>query len=321
VVSASGAALLMDAGYRRIQEELRKQRADGVVKTLEEIHITHYHDDHTDFAQATAEEFGAVVVSSRQQSEILAEPERFRMPCLTPNPIRGLKVMGDGESRRWHEYRLTKYAFPGQTMYHDGLLVEKDGGEAVFFAGDSFTPTGLDDYCLLNRNPIRDGVGFLKALEVLRKLPAGTHLVNQHVMPTFRFSAGQLDEMDRSLRKRADLLKELVPWEDVNFGLDEQWARLDPHGRTVKAGEELELKVVIFNHGAQRQKFTVTPRGPAGWKMGPVTVDAPGRGEGVGVIRVRVPAEAEGLHVVTADVRFGRWDLREWCEAVVMVKR
>ena len=36
-------------------------------------------------------------------------------------------------------------------MYHDGLLVKKDGGESVFFVGDSFTPSGIDDYCLLNR--------------------------------------------------------------------------------------------------------------------------------------------------------------------------
>lgn len=320
VVSASGAALLMDAGYSRLPEELRKLQAQGGFARLEEIHITHYHDDHTDYAQRLAEEWKCPVVSTPFQKTILETPAAFHMPCLTDRPIRGVHVMAAGESRRWHEFRLTKFDLPGQTLYHDGLLVEKDGGEKVFFAGDSFTPTGLDDYCLLNRNPVAEGAGFLQSLAVLRRLPPGTLLINQHVVPVFRFSAQQIDEMEASLRTRRKLLKDLIAWDDPNFGVDEQWIRLEPHGNTVAPGSTAVFRAVVRNPSDKALRVTVTPRLPAGWSAKPVRVEATAGREAAGEFRVTVPAGAEGLQVVTADVEVGGRTLREWCEAVVMVR-
>src|SRR5690606_13438898 len=123
----------------------------------------------------------------------------------------------DGARMRWREFRFTFYDFPGQTLYHGGLLVEKDGGEALFFAGDSFTPSGLDDYCLQNRNLLHEDQGFLYCLGLLDRLRKDAWLVNQHVEPTFRFSAGQLETMRAELRKRAAIVRELAPWPDPNY--------------------------------------------------------------------------------------------------------
>ena len=61
----------------------------------------------------------------------------------------------------WKESELTVHYFPGQTLYHQALLVRKDGGKSVCFIGDSFTPSGIDDYCLQNRNLLRADAGFL----------------------------------------------------------------------------------------------------------------------------------------------------------------
>lgn len=319
VVSASGGALLMDAGYSRLPEELKKLKAAGVFERLEEIHITHYHDDHTDWAQRLSEEWKCPVVATPFQKPILETPTAFRMPCLTDHPIAGVKAMAAGESRRWHEFKLTKFDLPGQTLYHDGLLVEKDGAEAVFFAGDSFTPTGLDDYCLLNRNPLGEGTGFLAALAVLRRLPPATLLINQHVGPVFRFSAAQIGEMEASLRARRELLKNLVAWEDADFGVDEQWIRLEPHGSTVAAGATAVFRAVLRNPSARTLRVKVTPRLPEGWKSQAVQVEAgPGK-ETAAEFRVAVPAGAQGLQAVTADVSVNGRNLREWCEAVVLV--
>lgn len=319
VVSSSGGALLMDAGYSRLPEELKKLRAAGVFARLEEIHITHYHDDHTDFAQRLSEEWQCPVVATPFQRPILETPTAFHMPCLTDRPIRGVKEMAAGASRRWHEFRLTKFDLPGQTLYHDGLLVEKDGGEAVFFAGDSFTPTGLDDYCLPNRNPVAEGAGFLQALAVLRRLPPGTPLINQHVVPVFRFSAAQIDEMEKSLRARRELLRSLVAWEDPNFGVDEQWIRLEPHGRTVAPGGTAVFRVVLRNPSGRALEATVTPHVPPGWSAKPVRVSAAAGREAAAEFRVEIPAGAAGLQVMTADVGVQGRTLREWCEALVMV--
>jgi hypothetical protein len=60
--------------------------------------------------------------------------------------------------------------FPGQTIYHGGLLRRHESGKRIFFAGDSFTPSGMDDYCLLNRNFLAPEKGFLDCLRQIRNL-------------------------------------------------------------------------------------------------------------------------------------------------------
>ena len=56
-----------------------------------------------------------------------------------------------GESWQWHEFTVTAYHLPGQTLYHGGLLIE-GRGHRILFCGDSFTMAGIDDYCAGNRN-------------------------------------------------------------------------------------------------------------------------------------------------------------------------
>ena len=82
----------------------------------------------------------------------------------------------------------------------------------------------------------------------------------------------------------------------------------------------MELKVILRNHSASRQEFRVTPHVPAGWKTvhGPLRVSVGPRQESS--VRIPVTVGASGLKIVTADVAFGPWDLREWAEAMVTVK-
>ena len=135
---------------------------------------------------------------------------------------------------RWHEFQLTFFEFPGQTLYHDGLLADRDGGEALFFTGDSFTPSGIDNYCLQNRDFVRDGEGYLYCLKILRGLPKKVWLVNQHVDPTFQFSDDQYTRMQAELLNQRAALAELAPWPDPNYAIDESWARIDPYGSEVR---------------------------------------------------------------------------------------
>ena len=67
-----------------------------------------------------------------------------------------------------------------RTLHHNALLVERDGGWSAFFAGDSFTPSGIDDYCLQDRNFLHEGQGFFRCLDRLEILPAGCLILNQH---------------------------------------------------------------------------------------------------------------------------------------------
>ena len=79
-------------------------------------------------------------------AEVIADPLAWRLPCISPSVARVDRATQDGESWTWHEFKLTAYHFPGQTLYHAGLLVEGQGLR-MLFVGDSFTMAGIDDYC------------------------------------------------------------------------------------------------------------------------------------------------------------------------------
>lgn len=320
IVSRTGAAFLVDCGNHKVVDEVRRLKREGAIQRLDGIYITHYHDDHTDTAQAMAAEFHCPVYCCREMRDILEHPEAYRMPCLTANAIASTRAMEEGAKQRWNEFEFSYSYFPGQTIYHGGLGAKKDDGETVFFVGDSFTPTGMDDYCLLNRNLLAPEQGFSYCLDVLKKMSGEGLLINQHVPPAFHFSAQQIDFMMETLGQRRKLLSELFPWDDPNYGMDDQWARFYPYTVEAAAGGHVELKVILRNHSASRQEFRVTPHVAAGWKAasGPLRVSIEPHQEGS--VSIPVTVGAPGLKIVTADVAFGPWEWKGWTEAMVTVK-
>jgi glyoxylase-like metal-dependent hydrolase (beta-lactamase superfamily II) len=319
IVSSSGNAFVVDCGNRRLLDAVKQMQREGRFKTVEGIWVTHYHDDHTNFVQTAAEELHAPVFSSPEMQDILEHPAAYKMPCLTANPIHKVAAAAPGASRRWHEFEFTYSYFPGQTLYHDSLLVKKDGGVSVLLVGDSFTPSGIDDYCVLNRNFVEPEIGYEFCLNYTKKMKPDW-LVNEHVDPAFHFTDAQIDTMLANLRKRRTQLAALFPWDDANFGVDEEWARIYPYRSEVKSGARVDLKVVVLNHSPKTREFVVTPHLPEDWQVagGPfrVTVAAKKTGE----VTIPVRTGSSGLAVITADVAFDKWELREWLEALLDVK-
>jgi hypothetical protein len=174
---------------------------------------------------------------------------------------------------------------------------------------------------LQNRDFVRDGEGYLYCLSVLQRLPTDFWLVNQHVEPTFRFSAIQYARMRMELLNRLAYLKDLSPWPDPNYAIDESWAAVDPYGSDARDGENVTLRLRILNHAPQRETYQVKWNVPAGWKMvgadREVAIPAHTEGAAQGVFTVK----GVGLCVVTADIKFAGWQLREWSEAMVRVRR
>ena len=71
----------------------------------------------------------------------------------------------DGEIWQWKRIQTSQGTSIQEQMYnHGGLLVETDGHEPVFFIGDSFSPSGIDDYCLMNQNLMREDSGYFSLL-------------------------------------------------------------------------------------------------------------------------------------------------------------
>lgn len=320
LISESGGAFLIDAGFKGLFNRLEALAAAGRMKTVEGIWISHYHDDHTDYAQAAADRYRCPVYFTERMADVLERPSHYRLPCLTPNPITSGRPLPDGARMRWREFQLTFFDFPGQTLYHGGLLVEKDGGEALFFAGDSFTPSGIDDYCLQNRNFLRDGEGFLYCLGLLERLRKDAWLVNQHVEPAFRFSADHFRRMRAELRKRMAIIAEMAPWPDPNYAIDESWAAVHPYASTVKSGDSVTLRLCILNHSPRAETYRVKWNLPPGWTAAQADsqVTIPPRREGIARAVLSAPG-APGLHVVTAGIEFAGRRLPEWTEALVRV--
>ncbi len=319
VISQSGEAILIDCGSQRIINQVRAWQAEGVFKKLRAVYITHYHDDHTDFAQTAANQFGAELWSSYEQRDILMNPSRYRMPCLTPNPIPGLAPWQDKESRDWHEFRIQNFHFPGQTLYHGALLVEPKApnSQRVLFVGDSFTPSGVDDYCLLNRNLLHPQKGLLYCLSVLATMP-DAYLVNQHVEPLFRFSASQLVQLRKSLETRIPILKDLSPFDDANYSIDEQWFRLSPYVQKRSADKPLTIEATILNHSPLAKVFHVQIHPPAGWPTPkPSKLRVPSGQETTATFTLNPPSATSGLQTITASIAFDKHDLRHWTEALI----
>jgi glyoxylase-like metal-dependent hydrolase (beta-lactamase superfamily II) len=321
--AADGAGFLIDCGSQSILNQLKQLRKQGELRSLEHLYITHYHNDHTDWAPEAIQTFGATVYACPELADILERPAAYRMPAMTDRPIPVTARVRSGASWRWKEFRFTLYYFPGQTLYHQALLAQKDDGESIFFIGDSFSPTGIDDYCLQNRNFLHADQGYFYCLDLVEQMPPGCFLVNEHIKPRFRFSAAQIARMRRTLKERLVLLRKLTPWSDRNFALDDGWACFRAYGVTTRTGGTVTGAVVLLNHAPKLAPFRVRLNLPTGWELveqSPLPVRIPPHQEGVVHFRLRVPDDAPaGLTVLTADIEAPDRVLREWCELMVEV--
>jgi glyoxylase-like metal-dependent hydrolase (beta-lactamase superfamily II) len=321
ILSADRSGFLVDCGGTGIIEELRKLRAAQKLTTVEHVFVTHYHDDHTDALPALLAEFGTKVHACGSLVDLIERPADYRLPCLTRNPTPVTAKHPPGDTWKWKEFEFAIHDFPGQTLHHNGLLVKQERGWSAFFAGDSFTPSGIDDYCLQNRNFLTEGRGFFYCLDLVAKLPPGCLILNQHVDPAFRFSPGQIDRMRDTLRRRIPLLAELFPFDNPNFGLDEGWAVMHPYWVKARKGESAKLALRVTNHSPGTRTYRCAFRAPQGFHISrPEPLRLGAGAEGELAAEARVPASvAPGLYVLTADVGSGGTDLREWAEAVIEV--
>ena len=95
-----------------------------------------------------------------------------------------------------------------------------------------------------------------------------------------------------------------------------------PYGSEVNPGQQVELKLILWNHSPSKQNSQITLHLPAGWKTpkNPLVLPLGDHQEGSVSFPVLPPGNERGLAVITADIRCGLWDLRHWIEAMVNVK-
>jgi glyoxylase-like metal-dependent hydrolase (beta-lactamase superfamily II) len=321
LVSEEGPAFVLDCGSAGAVEALRGLVAEGAISGVEGLWITHYHDDHVDACDEFLQAFPCDVYADAAVADVIEHPAAYRLPCLSPVVVPVSHRTGDGERWPWHEFTLTAYHFPGQTLHHGGLLVE-GRGRRLFFVGDSFNPAGLDDYCLMNRNPLGAGIGYDRCLRLLRELqPDG--LINQHISTGFAFTPEQYEYMLASLSERMRAYADVLPWPHPNFGLDPDWARCHPYEQTAPPGARVEGVLRVTNHGTEAAPVTAWPTLPSGWPAGPskpVTEVIAAKGEGELHFALEIPREAPaGIAVVPFSVLLAGRQLRGLTEALIRV--
>jgi glyoxylase-like metal-dependent hydrolase (beta-lactamase superfamily II) len=317
LISDSRSAFLIDCGVAF--EDVRRMLQSGEITSIEGIYVTHYHDDHTHHVQAASETFGCPVYACQEISDILRNPRAYRMPAQTPNAIKEIVSLQEGEVIDWREFHLTSYYFPGQTMYHGSLLVERDE-ERLYFIGDSFSPTGFSDSCPQNRIFVRSGTGFLRCIDRLA-VEAGTFLVSQHVQPLFRFTPEQIFKLREACVQRGELLRALFPWDDPNFGLDEGWVRCYPYEVSIRRGEPVPIAVRILNHSDRARIYRIQPHAPEGWRVLDFDREANIEAGEEGELQVVIAPEAgrdPALSILTVGVAAEDFELVRWAEALLL---
>lgn len=316
------AAFVMDCGHPGVVKTIQAMQERGELGPVEGLWITHYHNDHVAGVGEFRKAFDCPCITDEHLAAVLTQPLAWRLPCIWPEPIRVDRPTKHGESWTWHEFRLTAFYYPGQTLYHSALLVEHENLRMLFI-GDSHTPGGIDDYCAQNRNWLGANVGFDRCLRLLEELRP-THLFNCHVDGAFAFRQEDLLFMRKNLAEREELFGKLMPWEHPNFGMDESWVRAFPYEQKTGSGRTAVFDVVITNHAAEPRQAAVRAILPTSWgaEATPWTeAVVPAKTEQGLAIEVPIPAAvSSGRYVLPIDVRFGSWDLPQFAEVVLQVE-
>jgi glyoxylase-like metal-dependent hydrolase (beta-lactamase superfamily II) len=319
ILADDGSAFLFDCGFPPIVSVIDGLVRAGTIKGVDGIWISHYHDDHVVSVNDVRRKYGAKVYAQKELRDILENPKAYCMPCLYPESIHIDHPVSEGETINWKGYKLTGYYFPGQTLYHDGTLIERDGTR-VFMTGDSFADWGIDDYCSFNRNFLgKDGDinGYGRCLRLLLRLKPDL-LMAAHWGPE-PVSEEYLRRTLDLLEERRELMLPLFPWDDPNFALDAYWVRAYPYRQKIFRGQVVTLEARIYNHSASPRRASATLLAPKGWQ-----VERPGSAvigpHNEGKIRLTARAANDPPHhreVLGVDVRFGDRDLGEISEAIV----
>lgn len=326
IVSQNGSGFLSDCGSDNVIKKVEQLIEKGKIQSLEGVFITHYHGDHVNRINKLVKRFDCDVYANEEQREILEHPNHVQMPYAGVRPIDDITYVKNGYEMEWQEFRMKFYYFPGQTIYHGSMWLDKKNEDTdLFFIGDSFSPTGMDDYSLQNRNLLHRNIGYYRCLKILKRMnkkKTPYYLINQHIRPAFWFSNEQIDVLIDNLDRRRALFNELFPWENVNFGIDPQWARFDPYQLKKTPGEQFDITLRMFNHYETSTAFQVNLSLPDGFSLqsGDPSVDAGPLEQHQHTFTLRTSEDIEpGLYVIPAIVKNAGNDLAIHIESLVEI--
>ena len=151
-IDDNGDALILDYGFpswdhfiadeRFVAHTLDDFRSAAGLRRVRATVPSHYHDDHLAGVPWLQREHGAEAWIHDSFAAIVAEPERFDLPCLLPDPIRVDRVLADGDMVEHAGTALETFHMPGHTMFALGLAGTLDGVR-VAYTGDNLLAGAL----------------------------------------------------------------------------------------------------------------------------------------------------------------------------------
>ena len=333
LLSESGAALLIDYGYdlttgtppvteraarRPLLASLDALRDDFGIERVEVAVATHYHDDHVGGMNLLRDVEGTEVWASERVAPILEHPARYDLPCLWYDPIRVDRTLAHGSPVGWHEYELTAHHLPGHTLYAAAIAFEVDG-RRVLATGDQQATEGdrnIPNFYYRNRFRIDD---YVATAELYRTLQPDL-IVSGHWAPT-EVTGTYLDQFDADGRRVAELHRELLPLDELDFGAEGFGARIEPYRSSLSSGESGEFEVTVRNPFGRAEVATVSLVAPQGWSVDPdrqeVRLEA--HAEATVVFRLTPAGDSVRRARVAADLTVGDTPFGQQAEALVTV--
>lgn len=323
LISKDKCAFVIDCGTDDVVDMLQDMLQSGKIKSVDGVWVSHYHDDHVATINLLRETFGCPVYCHVCFSDVLENPNAYILPCLFEDSIAVDYHLKNFEDIVWKEFAMTNCYFPGQTIYHAALYVtKKDTDQTLLFAGDSFTPCGIDDYCSYNINPLKLSDGYFYCIDLIENLKP-TFIINQHQTGGFVFSDLSIQKMRNNLMKRFESYSKLLPEGDVNYGLYPNWITSYPYCQTVDKGATFSVKFSVENYTNATDHYVFQIRLPIG--LGNETKDfemniTPNDTRHVSFNIKATKKIARGTHLIGLAVWKNNKFLGEQCHAKVVVE-
>jgi hypothetical protein len=193
-----------------------------------------------------------------------------------------------------------------------------DDGTRLFFSGDSFSPTGIDDYCSWNRNFLKKGKGYDQCIKLLMDIKPD-YVFNQHIEVAFSFTEKSYLKMLKTLEEREKLMAEILPWDNVNYGTDECWINTYPYEQSVKPGSLITVKINIMNHSDNPKEASASiGEIPESWKTIKHSISTIIPGDSEGHIEFKImTSSAKGRFVIPVNVVYDGVNLGSFREFIV----
>ena len=303
------------------EDQLEKMLEENNIKKIDFVIPTHYHDDHT-AGFSILQKKGIKIYALENVAEILENPTHYRIGCLTETPIKVDRVLKDGETLKWDDYKFQVFHFPGQTEYHMGMFGKVDGNR-VFWTGDSiaqmlwvnrFNNMNCINYCRLGKD-----VGHMKCADILLKCNPEYLAISHYGI--IKVNREQLEDYKKYVSEYEPIISELVAQENANMGFDPNWISFKPIRVITEPGSQFKTNLIVRNYLNKQSTIEIELNLPENWKadIGESTYNIEPKTFMKIPMTIKIPnnEDPNGRTILSANVTWNGFDLGPFPDLMV----